>query len=752
MSGTITDAETKEPLAAVNIRIAGTSHGTITNAKGEYRLSIEPGNTTIIYSSLAYQPETLRTVIDKHLIHDVQLIPSPIQVPEVVVLAEDPALEIIRKAIAHKREWMNKLKSYQFEAFTRQVLRRDTSIASISESYTSGSMLIGDTLREVVRQKRQTQNIPLDENFTAVRGIVNFNEDEISLFRMNVNGNSSAYTFVGPTAPDALENYEYKLLNTTRVNGVEVYRIQMTPTSRVKPLFDGTITIADETFAVMGVDVRPNETFNIPFIKDVDLRYRQQFSLYNDEFWMPTDIRVTGSLNVSIIGFSLPRIGFEQTSSIYDYAINAVIPDSILQTPRLRVDSSASVIDSSFWKQHEVLPLTTEEESAYKTLDSTQTLVKQFEPKGSLASLGGDEVGSLFNMIDLRFNRVEGFYAGVKREFENIIPYSTLHASIGYGFSDSIVKYEIGGTFYTSKAKTFGAGGSLYRKLDNVPDGNYFGPLPISFMALLDKNDYRDYFLSTGWNLFVTTKPLRRLSASLTFLNERQATMDNKSNYSLISRDKLFRQNPPIADGTLRAFRLDFRFGPPPVALDLVSRNAFEFSVEHSSPSIANSDFGYTRYSGMLEWNVRTFATRLLFAPTLRIKLSAGTSSGLLPPQRLFSIDSRASGYAPFGVLHGASVKEFGGDRFVMLNLEHNFRNVPFLAMNIPFLYRNGIELIVHGSVAQAWLGSTSTSGGWYGEAGIGISRIFDIIRTDFTYRFNDPQRLYFTVSVANLF
>ena len=292
----------------------------------------------------------------------------------------------------------------------------------------------------------------------------------------------------------------------------------------------------------------------------------------------------------------------------------------------------------------------------------------------------------------------------------------------------------------------------MYRKLDNVPDGNYYGPLPISFMALLDKNDYRDYFLSTGWNLFVTTKPLRRLSASLTFLNERQATMDNKSNYSLISRDKLFRQNPPITDGTLRAFRFDFRFGQPPVALDLVSRNAFEVSVEHSSPSIAGSDFDYTRYSGMLEWNIRTFATRLLFAPTLRIKLSAGTSSGLLPPQRLFSIDSRASGYAPFGVLHGASVKEFGGDRFVMLNLEHNFRNVPFLAMNIPFLYRNGIELIVFGSVAQAWVGSTSTSGGWYGEAGIGISRIFDIIRTDFTYRFNDPKRLYFTISVANLF
>ena len=85
-------------------------------------------------------------------------------------------------------------------------------------------------------------------------------------------------------------------------------------------------------------------------------------------------------------------------------------------------------------------------------------------------------------------------------------------------------------------------------------------------------------------------------------------------------------------------------------------------------------------------------------------------------------------------------------------NFEHNFRSLPFLALNLPFLYRNSIELVVHASAAQAWSGPVSTTGGWYGEAGIGFARIFDMLRTDLTWRFRDPQRLFFSVAVSTLF
>jgi len=757
LHGTVTDAASGEPLAAANIRVLGTSKGTISNAKGSYSISLEAGEHTIVFSYLAYQPDTLRISIQESILHDIKLQPSPIQIPEVLVLAEDPAIDIIRKAIANKHTWMEKLKSYRFDAFTRQVLWRDTAIASITEAYTTGFMQSGDTLREIVKQRRQTQNIPSSENFAAVRRVVNFNEDEINLFSITVNspngpGVTRSYMFTGPTAPGALDNYDYKLLKTSVMHGVEIYDIRMTPKSRLQPLFDGTISIASGTYAVMGVDVRPNEALTFPFVKDVDLRYRQQFALYDSTYWMPADMRIDGGFSISLVGLSMPRIKINLVSTIYDYAINAAIPDSILSEPRLVVDSSVTMFDSTFWSSNQVLPLTPEEQRAYTTLDSTQTLEKQFEPKGPLAALGEKGTETILDILDFRFNRVEGFFFGARNEFKNISPYLNVSAAAGVGMSDQRFKYELGSTVFTSKAHHLGAGGEAYTKLNNIPDEGFYGPLAISLMALIDQNDYRDYYLASGWRMFVTADPLRAFHSTLSFTSEDQSSMETNSYYSIFTRTSAYRLNPPIKEGKLRSIQLDLRFGPEETPLDIVSRDALEISMEHTSPALANSDFEFTRYHGLLTWNITTFSRNLLFPPVLRIRLTSGIGLGSLPPQEMFVLDSRSSGYAPFGVLRGSNIKEFAGDRFVMINLEHNFRSIPFLMLNIPSFYRNGIELIVDGSVAQTWYGTASTSGGWYSEVGIGISRILDLLRMDVTYRFKDPARFYFTMSVANLF
>jgi hypothetical protein len=134
------------------------------------------------------------------------------------------------------------------------------------------------------------------------------------------------------------------------------------------------------------------------------------------------------------------------------------------------------------------------------------------------------------------------------------------------------------------------------------------------------------------------------------------------------------------------------------------------------------------------------------------VNIAAGTSSHTLPPQRYFTVDSRIGIFAPFGVVRGSDIKEFTGDRFFVLNLEHNFRNVPFLLLDIPSLYENGIEFMIHGSAAQTWLGTTSTSGGWYYEAGFGIGRILDILRMDLNYRISAPSHLNFTISATTIF
>jgi hypothetical protein len=126
----------------------------------------------------------------------------------------------------------------------------------------------------------------------------------------------------------------------------------------------------------------------------------------------------------------------------------------------------------------------------------------------------------------------------------------------------------------------------------------------------------------------------------------------------------------------------------------------------------------------------------------------------------MFDLESSYYGTAWFGTLRGVRVKEFSGDKFVSLSVEHNFRRVPLLSTGIPFLYENNLEIIAFGSIAQSWLSSFRqnllssgvTTGGWYYEMGFGVSRILDLLRLDLTWRGKTPRGFVLTLSIADFF
>jgi hypothetical protein len=764
LEGRITDAATGTPIPAVNVRILGTSKGTVSNADGRYRLRLGSGMQTVVFVHLAYEPDTVvvdaagnagYAGYDEALVRDISLRPATLVYPEVLVLAEDPALEIIRKAIANKRRWMDLLITYRFDAYTRQVIDRDTSVASVTEAFSTGWAKSGDTLRERVVQKRQTANVPMEDTFAAVRRLVNFNDDVISLFSINVNRERRSFRFTGPTAPDALDNYDYRLLGTRRVNGIEMYEIAMTPKSRLKPLFEGTITIADRSFAVVGVDLRPNETFTLPFIKEIALRYRQQFALYDSLFWMPADIRIDGGFSVSIMGIGIPRVGFRQVSSIYNYELNVPIPDSVLAQDRVTVDSAAAAYDSTYWGANLPVPLTGADSAAYGTLDSTETLEKQFRPGGIVGALADDGDGSkgagdLLGLVDARFNRVEGFYLGASGDFGSLIPRTVLGIGAGYAFSDKQGQYALSFAVRPVPKGAFRFGASAYRRAERFPEGGYYGDIVNSLTALFDKTDYYDYFRAEGFDAWTEYSPHRRFSARVGVVAQDEDPMEVATEWSLFSIDRPFRPNPAAVEGTRRSVGASVRLGPEREALDFVTYTSLELAVEHSSPSLLPSAFDYTRVSSVLTLTFPVFATDLLLPASFRARIFAGKGFRDLPPQRSFTADTRLTFLGPWGVMRGASIGEYAGDGLVSVALEQNFRSLPFLALDLPFLYRNSIELIAHGAFARAWNGSVPTTGGWHAEAGVGISRIFDVARADVTYRFTGPERFYFTIGVAS--
>lgn len=745
--GTVRDAATQQVLSSAIIRVLGTSRGTVTNTSGEFVLSLDQGSYQISVSSVGYRPDTLTVVLSAALRRDVALVPSEIILAEIVVTSEDPAIEIIRRAIERKKHWAARLHTYSMDAFTRQTLIRDTTIAAITESFTKGYWQEGDTLREIVQQKRQTSNIAAAQNFASVGRILNFNEDRIHFV---------GFSFVGPTAEDALDFYDYKLRHTYRNGANEIYEIAMIPRRKTVPLFNGTVSISSDSYALVGVEVEPNEAFVLPFVKDRRLKYRQQFGLYDEDFWMPVDVRIEGAFTIGVLGLGLPRIGISQTSVISSYQINVPIPDTVFQRHRLTVDSAASRYDSTFWASATILPLSVEERNAYATLDSTQTLDVQFRPTGVTATLGasGGLVGSVFNVLDVSFNRVEGLHAGLRYDSENLIPWISFRSGLAYGFADGMSKYHLGATLFTSVARTFGAGVDLYRRIEHHPDGGYYGSLFNSVTALLLKNDYFDYYSVEGWSIHLEMIPVEKSRLRFSFISENQHTVDLRTNYSLMYRTQLFRPNPSVEDGRLRAIETSLQIGEAPPVFELVSHNTLDLSLEYSSPSVGSSDFRYTRYSAVGTVVVPTFGGSFLLRPYFKAHIAAGGSEGTLPPQRVFDLDTRSSGYAPFGVLHTFGMKGFSGTGFVAVTAEQNFRSIPFLALGIPFLYENGIELVIHGGIARTWSTSalvTNVTDGWAGEIGFGVSRIFDLFRLECSWSLTGSKVFCVTFAIANL-
>jgi len=756
VSGTVLDAATNMPLPAATIRVEGPSNrGTISNERGQFQLSVPAGTSTLIISFLGYRSDTVNVSPSNAQELRAALQPEAIRMPEIVVTDEDPAIEIIRRAIESKPKWMGALRTFQAEAYSRITIDLDTAIGAISESYLTLYWRANDSLREVVHQKRQTKNLAMGEIVNRIGEVTNFNDDTVV---------TGGFKFIGPTSPDAFSYYDYKLVRTRSMDGMDVYDIDVIPRSRVRPLFRGRISIAERSYAVMNVDFVPNEAFAIPFLKNVAFHYLQQFRLYENRFWMPVDYRVRGKADVNLMGFSLLKFSFVRYVVMSDYKINPDFADSIAVMPRLTVAPEASKFDSSYWAEHPLLPLNVKEEQAYNTLDSTATIESQIGRKTkSLNSLNAGVAG--LSYVDLRFNRVEGLFTGGKFDIDSVTNSLALRGGLGYSFDDKRWKYSGGATYYFAPQRLLGIGGTVYRRLDNRPDEGYFEDLEILLGSLFSKDDYRDYFLSRGWHGFlegniVPRKDAPGVHAQLGYTNEYETSLKNITEYSFFDRDRTYRLNPPIADGTLRALTFNAQYGDE---LQYFFSNPYltaHTSIEYSSKSLLSSDFGFTRIAGALRVKFPTYDMSLFFNPTMSISLSGGMLAGDRLPQRLFNLESSYLGTAWFGGLRAAGVKEFSGDRFMLLSLEHNFRRLPFLASGIPFLYESNLELIVFASVAQSWLTPSvfagpptfKTTNGWYYEGGVSINRILDILRFDLTWRGVEPRSLALTLGIGDIF
>ncbi|QHS54592.1 DUF3520 domain-containing protein [Mucilaginibacter sp. 14171R-50] len=85
VTGTVTGADDKKPIVGLAVAIKGIPIGTLTDAKGHYKLNIPNGGVTLKFSFVGYQTQEVK--VDQRTRIDVIMQPSQTSLNEVVVLA-----------------------------------------------------------------------------------------------------------------------------------------------------------------------------------------------------------------------------------------------------------------------------------------------------------------------------------------------------------------------------------------------------------------------------------------------------------------------------------------------------------------------------------------------------------------------------------------------------------------------------------------------------------------------------------------
>lgn len=773
VEGRVTNAESGEPLPAASVHIEDTYRGSITNEEGKYSLSIPDSlwPVTLIVRHIGYENEQRRIEKDDRRVQDFGLYPATAQLEEIVITAENPGNRIMQRVIEHKQDWRKNLRNYQSEAYTRQTLFRDTSIVMITESASGSYWHEQKGHREVVEWKQQSRNIAPSENLAGVRYLPNFYDDNIQI---------AGFDVIGVTHPEALKYYDFEVVGRTSVNNQLVYEIEVHPARKLQPLFEGSLKVLAEKNAMLEVRLRPNKVVDFPPpVRAFSAYYEQQFNNYGESFWLPSDVRIVGDVDIAMPGLKFPQIGFRQISQFTNYRVNTSLPDSIFDQQTYTSRENAQQ-DSLGRADVQTVPLSEEENKAYNQLDSTQTLEKAFEPSGFLARFidetenGSEEVSGLEKISEhipgsfapkLRFNRVDELHAGLRYKFPDL---NDLRFSMGGGYSTGNKRWEYQGNVkytlqYGSKWENEWNVGYFHGTQSRY-QSKIYNPAWTFIPNLLGNTNYFDYFNIRGSSFNSELRhSLTDVSIGIELLNQRHRSLPANSMYDVLRRQSSLQINPPIEEGNLVSLKAFLGYNlNDQQALGITGNKSIRLAAEYSD-GMLGSDFNFINYYLEASWRFETFLKRRLLPNTLDVTFQGGTFTGDAPPQKYGIVDAALAHISPFGSLKTIQNRPYEGKTYGSLIAEHNFRTIPFEVLGLDFLSEKNYGIILFGGAAYTsipeernnmWRESgylprmTSTP---HLEAGISLNGVLGLFRIDFAQRL-DRSAFTINISTARMF
>lgn len=579
VKGIVSD-ENGNPLPFVNIYIENTYIGTTSNEKGQYELQVQnKEQVTVIFQYLGYKTQKqILNINQLPYFLDVKLKEENYSLQEVVISSkENPAIPIIRKAIAAKTVNSDKTGKFTADFYSKGIFKLKNAPKKIFgqeigdmdgalDSTGSGIIYLSETVSKITYEKPDN----LKEKIIAskISGNNNgfsYNTAQGTRFDFYDNLVELGTNMISPIADNAFSYYKYTLEGTFYDEHNQlINKIKVIPRRDVEPVFEGYIFIVEDSWAIYGIDLQTKGyRMKQEFVNTMTLT--QNFSYNpNTKIW---------AKNIQSLHFEAGAFGILFTGKFTHVFSNYEFKDRFEKKTFTReilsFEDQANKKDNDYWNTMRPVPLTDEESIDYLKKDSIQTVRKS---KPYLDSI--DRKNNKFKILkvlngysyqnseknwkinydgllkSIYFNTVQGWNVTsnityTKRN-EDERTFTSFGTRLNYGFAEDKFRAT---AFFTTRlnAKNFStlsfrAGSQAVQFNQNQP----ISPLLNSVATLFFKENYMKLFEKNFINASYSQEVTNGFYTSFALEYAERSPLFDQTDYTLIKNKKAYLSNNPL--------------------------------------------------------------------------------------------------------------------------------------------------------------------------------------------------------------
>ncbi len=721
ISGKVIDAETRQPLAFVNIVQTGTRAGISTDIDGKFTLQSARPIDAILLTYVGYFPLQYSIPYGEMDNLLISLQKKTFELSEVVILPGiNPAHRIIDSVMANRyQNDPEQLETFSYTSYEKTIFTArldtllevsrdstgawqtdtlfmdpDTSIMTMTDTTISDSSLAemkdffnkqDIALMETVVERKFMAPDKNYENVKANR-ISGF-QDPIFVFLVSQIQSTSFYreffkildkSYINPISNGSKNKYIFIIedtLYTERQDSVFVISYHPKPNTNFDGL-EGLLYINSNKWAIQNAIARPTRE------EGMSIKIQQKYEYIDDRQWFPVQLNTdiifarmqvaAGSTRANLIGIG--------KSYIRDIVINPELVRRQFATLGVDVDPSSNEKPESYWDAYRVDTLSERDLRTYAFLDSVGQEANFDKIANSFEALMNGKIPYKFIDIDLdrivKYNDYQGIYIGLGAHTNDKLSRRfKVGGYWGYGFKDKSAKYGGDVNFVLNRRHEVSLGALYSYDLEETAGTRFF-----------DESD--NFLTGENWRNFLIQKmnPTKNLSATLGFrlLRDFKFGLGFHVKTKEASDGYLYEL---ASDGETVVVQDEFRFTQFSAGFRFAFREEFivtkrsRMSLGTKYPvlwleytrgidGLLDGEYGYNRIDAKLE---KSFYTKYL--GTTGFVLKGGFIDRAIPATDLYNGNGSYRFFTIFAANSFATMRmnEFLSDRYVALYFTHNF-------------------------------------------------------------------------------